>query len=53
MRVIKMIEKSYAKVNMAINVINRLPDNYHNLDMINVSISLHDTIKVKFHHDEI
>lgn len=52
MRVIKMIEKSYAKVNMAINVINRLPDNYHNLDMINVSISLHDTIKVKFHHDE-
>ncbi len=46
-----MREKSYAKVNLAINVLNRLSNGYHDLDMINVSIRLHDTIIMKFHHD--
>ena len=43
-----MKEKSYAKINVALNVVKALSNGYHELDMINVTIRLHDTIKVKF-----
>ena len=43
-----MKEKSYAKINMALNVIKKLPNGYHELDMVNVSIKLHDKIKIKW-----
>ncbi len=36
--------KSYAKINLYLNVINRRKDNYHNLDMIMCSIDLYDTL---------
>ena len=45
-----MKEKSYAKINMALNVVKTLQNGYHELDMINVSIRLHDTLKVKFNN---
>ena len=43
-----MKEKSFAKINMALNVVKTLNNGYHDLDMINVSVRLHDTIKIKF-----
>ena len=45
-----MREKSYAKINIALNVIKTLPNGYHDLDMINVSVKLHDTLKIKFNN---
>lgn len=35
-----MKEKSYAKINVALNVVKALSNGYHELDMINVSIRL-------------
>ena len=47
----KMInEKAYAKVNLFLNVLDRRRDGYHNLEMINVKINLHDDIKIKKCH---
>jgi len=48
--------KSYAKINLALNVLNKTkPDSYHELDMLNVSISLFDTLlfKVSEKNDDI
>lgn len=39
-----MIEKSYAKINLSINVKNKLDNGYHDLDMVMSLISLHDKI---------
>ena len=44
-----MKKNNYAKINLALNVIdNKKPSNYHELDMINVTISLKDSVKIKF-----
>ena len=43
-----MIKKSYAKINLAINVIERLDNNYHNLDMIMTKINLYDKLYFSF-----
>ncbi|MGI6393000.1 MAG: 4-(cytidine 5'-diphospho)-2-C-methyl-D-erythritol kinase [Candidatus Izemoplasmatales bacterium] len=40
-------EKAYAKVNLFLNVLDRRKDGYHNLEMINAKIALHDVIKIK------
>lgn len=48
-----MIGKSYAKINLSLNVLNKSkPKEMHNLDMINVCINLKDYIKIKFLDDE-
>lgn len=39
-----MIEKSYAKINLSINVLDRLENGYHDIDMIMSLISLHDKV---------
>ena len=48
-----MTGKSFAKVNLALNVLNKAkPKELHDLDMINVSVSLFDTIKIDVLDDE-
>ena len=42
-----IIEKAYAKVNLFINVLETRKDGYHNLEMVNAKIDLHDTIKLE------
>lgn len=39
-----MIKKSFAKVNLAINVIKKLENNYHEVDMIMAKINLYDKL---------
>jgi len=36
---------SYAKINLSLEVLGRLPDNYHQVETLLVSIDLHDIIK--------
>ncbi len=48
-----MKEKSFAKVNLAINVIRKLPNGYHELDMIMLPISLYDEIEINFAPDDL
>jgi len=45
--IIKTIEKSYAKLNLALDVLNRRDDGYHDLHMVMQSISLHDVVTVQ------
>jgi len=40
--------KAYAKLNLCLNVVERLPDGYHDLNMIMVPIDLFDTIDLSF-----
>jgi len=42
-----LIENAYAKVNLFINVIGARRDGYHDLEMINAKVNLHDTIKIE------
>jgi len=42
--------KSFAKINLSLDITNKLDDGFHLLDMINVSVSLKDIITVKFTH---
>ena len=47
-----MKEKSYAKLNIALNVTNKSkPSNFHDLDMLNICINLYDVIDIKFVND--
>ena len=38
------VAKSYAKINIALNVVGKKENGYHNLDMIMVPLKLHDTL---------
>ncbi|MCR4879786.1 MAG: 4-(cytidine 5'-diphospho)-2-C-methyl-D-erythritol kinase [Bacilli bacterium] len=42
----KVAEKSYAKINLALNVTKTRDDGYHELDMIMVPVKLHDTVQI-------
>lgn len=42
-----MPKKSYAKINLSLDVINKRDDGYHNLKMIMQTVSLYDTITVE------
>ena len=48
-----MILKSYAKVNLYLKILNKRPDNYHNLDTIFERISLFDTIVLSGRKDNL
>ncbi len=39
--------KAYAKINLALDVIKKRPDGYHDVSMIMQTVSLHDTISIK------
>lgn len=41
-----MIEKAYAKVNLALNVFKKNENNYHDLESIMLPLQLHDTIEI-------
>ena len=45
--------KAYAKINLAIDVIKKRPDNYHEVKMIMQSIDLFDIINLKNHDNDI
>ena len=36
--------RSYAKINIGLNVVGRREDGYHDLDMLMVPVELHDSI---------
>lgn len=40
--------KSNGKINIGLNIIEKLPNGYHNLDMVMVPISLADELKINF-----
>lgn len=42
----KVAEKSYAKINIALNITKIREDGYHELDMIMVPVKLHDSVQV-------
>ena len=37
-----------AKINLALNVVKKLPNGYHELDMVNVCVNLKDSVSIKF-----
>jgi 4-diphosphocytidyl-2-C-methyl-D-erythritol kinase len=39
-------EKAYAKINLSIDIVSRMPDGYHNMLMVMQSVSLHDELTV-------
>lgn len=39
--------KAYAKINLALNVYDKLENGYHNIDMVTIPLSLHDTIELE------
>lgn len=41
-----LVVKSYAKINLALNVKGVFADGYHDLDMINLPLELHDTLLI-------
>ena len=42
----KIVEKSYAKINIALNVVNKREDGYHELDMVMLPLKLHDSLMI-------
>ena len=44
--------KAYAKINLMLDILGRLPNGYHNLWMIMQSVSLYDTIVVRNNQGE-
>jgi 4-diphosphocytidyl-2-C-methyl-D-erythritol kinase len=48
-----LVIKSYAKVNLFLEVLNKRPDNYHNLNTLFERISLSDTITLKPRRDDL
>lgn len=43
----KILIKAYAKINLTLNVLRRLENGYHELEMIMQSVGLHDTVEVE------
>lgn len=42
-----MIVKANAKINIALNIVSKLPNGYHELDMVMLPIDIYDTIKIE------
>lgn len=45
--------KSFAKLNLFLKVLNKRPDNYHNIETLFERISLYDTISLRLRSDRI
>ena len=39
-----MLEKSFAKVNLGLSILNQRDDSYHNINTIFIELDFHDTI---------
>ena len=48
----KTLLKSYAKINIALNVLNKREDGYHELDSVMLPIELHDSLIVEEHRSK-
>lgn len=48
----KFLVKSYAKINIALNVLDKKEDGYHELDSIMVPLELHDSLIVSEHYKD-
>ncbi|OHE24802.1 MAG: 4-(cytidine 5'-diphospho)-2-C-methyl-D-erythritol kinase, partial [Tenericutes bacterium GWA2_35_7] len=46
-----IVEKAYAKINIALDVVRKRKDGYHDLKMIMIPLELHDVITFS-HHDK-
>ncbi len=46
-----MLLKAYAKINLSLDIINKRPDGYHNLDTVMQTVSLYDTIDLTKNKD--
>lgn len=44
----KITLRSFAKINLSIDVINKLPNGYHNVDMVMQQVALHDKVTVEW-----
>ena len=44
--------KGYAKINLALNILNKNSNNYHDLESIVFPLELHDSIEIKFNNKE-
>ncbi len=42
-----MIKKAYAKINLTIDVLNKRPDNYHNVKMVMQQIDLYNVLNIE------
>ena len=42
----RIVEKSFAKINIALNVLSKREDGFHELDMIMVPLKLHDSLAI-------
>lgn len=47
------MEKSYAKINLTLDVLGKREDGYHDLDMVMEMVSLWDEITINFHGDSM
>lgn len=47
-----MIVQAHAKINLALNVLSKRIDGYHELDMVMVPLALHDTLEVVLAPDQ-
>ena len=45
-----MIERAYAKINLALDVVAKRSDGYHDLEMIMIPIQFYDEIDIKIAH---
>lgn len=41
-----IVVKSYAKINVSLRVLSKRPDSYHELEMVNLPLDLHDVIEI-------
>lgn len=41
-----MIIQAYAKINLAINVLNKKEDGYHEIDMVAIPLEMHDSLEI-------
>lgn len=42
-----LVVKSYAKINVSLRVLSRLPSDFHELEMVNLPLELHDVIEIE------
>ena len=42
-----MVFKAFAKINLAIDVLDKREDGYHNIDLICVPVELHDFVEIE------
>jgi 4-diphosphocytidyl-2-C-methyl-D-erythritol kinase len=42
-----LVVKSYAKINVSLSVVSKREDGYHELEMVNLPLELHDVIEIE------